>query len=103
MYMAHEEAGLITRSEEAKDRQRNFIWKQVRSMLKGEDHEKKKDVSELVTQAEEIEKMKSHINEYRRMQDLQKNIEDLWKLLHSVGEILITASLNWNRKSVCPR
>lgn len=36
-----------------------------------------KDVSELVTQAEEIEKMKSHINEYRRMQDLQKNIEDL--------------------------
>lgn len=35
------------------------------------------DVSELVSQAEEIEKMKSHINEYRRMQDLQKNIEDL--------------------------
>lgn len=35
------------------------------------------DVSDLVSQAEEIEKMKSHINEYRRMQDLQKNIEDL--------------------------
>nr|DAE26135.1 MAG TPA: chromosome segregation protein [Myoviridae sp. ctxlX31] len=35
------------------------------------------DVSELVSLAEEIEKMKSHINEYRRMQDLQKNIEDL--------------------------
>lgn len=35
------------------------------------------DVSELVSQAEEIEKMKSHINEYRRMQDLQENIEDL--------------------------
>ena len=44
MYMAHEEAGLITGSEEAKDRQRNFIWKQVRSMLKGEDHEKKNPI-----------------------------------------------------------
>ena len=41
MYMAHEEAGLITGSEEEKDRQRDFIWKLVRSMLKGEDHEKK--------------------------------------------------------------
>ena len=41
MYMAHEEAGLITGSEEEKDRQRDFIWNQVRSMLKGEDHEKK--------------------------------------------------------------
>ena len=44
MYMAHEEAGLITGSEEAKDRQRNFIWKQVRSMQKGEDHEKKNPI-----------------------------------------------------------
>ena len=40
MYMAHEEAG-ITGSEEEKDRQRDFIWELVRSMLKGEDHEKK--------------------------------------------------------------
>lgn len=40
MYMAHEEAGLITGSEEEKDRQRDFIWELVRSMLKGEDHEK---------------------------------------------------------------
>lgn len=35
------------------------------------------DVSDLVAQAAEIEQMKSHINEYRRMQDLQKDIEEL--------------------------
>ena len=45
MYMAHEEAGLITGSEEEKDRQRDFIWELVRSMLKGEDHEKKNSIS----------------------------------------------------------
>lgn len=44
MYMAHEEAGLITGSEEEKDRQRDFIWELVRSMLKGEDHEKKNSI-----------------------------------------------------------
>lgn len=41
MYMAHEEAGLITGSEDEKDWQRDFIRELVRSMLKGEDHEKK--------------------------------------------------------------
>lgn len=45
MYMAHEEAGLITGSEEEKDRQRDFIWELVSSMLKGEDHEKKNFIS----------------------------------------------------------
>lgn len=40
MYMAHEEAGLIIGSREAKDRQSSFIWELVHSMLKGEDHEK---------------------------------------------------------------
>ncbi len=44
MYMAHEEAGLITGSEEVKDRQRDFIWALVRSMLKGEDHEKENPI-----------------------------------------------------------
>ena len=44
MYMAHEEAGLITGSEEEKDRQRDFIWNQVHSILKGEDHEKKNSI-----------------------------------------------------------
>lgn len=35
------------------------------------------DVSELVAQAAEIEKMKSHINEYRRMLSLQSDVEEL--------------------------
>lgn len=35
------------------------------------------DVTELVEQAQEIEKMKSHINEYKRMLNLQSEIEDL--------------------------
>ena len=35
------------------------------------------DVTELVEQAQEIEKMKSHINEYKRMLSLQSEIEDL--------------------------
>lgn len=35
------------------------------------------DVTELVEQAQEIEKMKSHINEYKRMLNLQNEIEDL--------------------------
>lgn len=35
------------------------------------------DVSELVAQANEIEKMKSHINEYKRMRGLQDEIEKL--------------------------
>ncbi len=44
MYMAHEEAGLIIGSEEAKDRQRSFIWELVHSMMKGEDREKKNPI-----------------------------------------------------------
>ena len=35
------------------------------------------DVTDLVVQAAEIEKMKSHINEYRRMLSLQSDVEDL--------------------------
>lgn len=35
------------------------------------------DTKELSEQAEEIEKMKSHINEYRRMQRLQEEVEEL--------------------------
>lgn len=35
------------------------------------------DTTALSKQAEEIEKMKSHINEYRRMQRLQEEVEDL--------------------------
>lgn len=35
------------------------------------------DVSELIAQATDIEKMKSHINEYKRMQSLQKEVEEL--------------------------
>lgn len=35
------------------------------------------DTKELSAQAEEIEKMKSHINEYRRMQRLQEEVEEL--------------------------
>lgn len=35
------------------------------------------DVTELVAQAAEIEKMKSHINEYRRMLSLQSDVEGL--------------------------
>lgn len=37
----------------------------------------KKDVSGLVKDAEYMEKMKGHINEYERMIDLQKEVEDL--------------------------
>ena len=37
----------------------------------------KKDVSGLVKDAEYMEKMKGHINEYERMIDLQKDVEDL--------------------------
>ena len=36
-----------------------------------------KDTSDLSKQAEEIEQMKSHINEYRRMQRLQEEVTDL--------------------------
>ncbi|MGN0246818.1 MAG: hypothetical protein ACI4DK_12765 [Lachnospiraceae bacterium] len=36
-----------------------------------------KDTSDLSKQAEEIEQMKSHINEYRRMQRLQEEVADL--------------------------
>lgn len=35
------------------------------------------DVTDLVVQAAEIEEMKSHINEYRRMLSLQSDVEDL--------------------------
>ena len=35
------------------------------------------DVSELIAQAADIEKMKSHINEYKRMQSLQEEVEEL--------------------------
>lgn len=35
------------------------------------------DVSGLLEQAQEIEKMKSHINEFRRMQNLQRDVEEL--------------------------
>lgn len=38
----------------------------------------KKDVSGLVKDAEYMEKMKGHINEYERMIDLQKEVEDLY-------------------------
>lgn len=37
----------------------------------------KKDVSELVKDAEYMEKMKGHINEYNRMTDLQNEVEEL--------------------------
>lgn len=37
----------------------------------------KKDVSELVHEAEYMEEMKGHINEYKRMVDLQKEVEEL--------------------------
>lgn len=35
------------------------------------------DVSRLQEEAEEIEKMKSHVNEFRRMQSLQRDVEEL--------------------------
>ena len=37
----------------------------------------KKDVSDLVKDAEYMEKMKGHINEYNRMTDLQNEVEEL--------------------------
>lgn len=38
---------------------------------------KPKDVSDLVKQADDMEKMKSHINEYRRMENLQAEVDKL--------------------------
>lgn len=64
----------------------------------------KKDTTELQEQAKNIEDMKAHINEYRRMQNLQNDVEDLVQRSESLtekiekartlpGEILQTATI----------
>lgn len=45
-----------------------------------------KDTSDLSKQAEEIEQMKSHINEYRRMQRLQEEVAELQKQSQSLTD-----------------
>lgn len=47
---------------------------------------KKNDVTELMQEAETMEKMKSHINEYKRMENLQEEVESLTQISHGLTE-----------------
>lgn len=51
------------------------------------------DVSELVREVEEMERMKSHINEYRRMQGLQSDIENLSEESHRLTDLIEKARM----------